>query len=366
MTSNTFEQKVKECLQTTFNETETNSIIPLISEYILTKNKREFNKNLKSFYSTATQKYAIKTLKNLLINNYTALSAWKCICYAKKYNLTLKESASKFSLLVEDLVFIQNSLKNKQNDYIEALVKADVFLEPLNKEDFNKIYKTLSNHCNKLIYKKLRFLTTYDLAINFEDLKQELDLHLIRSVRAYEHFKTAEGERDIKKITNYARIAISNYVTNLVLYFTKRDRSRIKNVTVSCGICPHCLAGDATNCSTIIQEYNTVISSLNSFEEISVNNLNGYEKEESIINSREFIKFMKQGLSPKLKIFIDTVTDESDNPEFEAWLRDKNLCYEKLSLQKLIKFAMLYLGLNEKEVNSQLGKKYNNYRKISS
>jgi len=325
-----------------------------ISEYLLTRNKREFNYNLKQVVKTELQKEAAKDLKIMLENDYTARYSWKCICWSVKNNKYLLEAAVHFNLCLSDLYYITDSLENKHKDLINTFANADVIFEPLSTQEFDVIYKKIKKFCSKLL-KRLSFLIANDSSLDEEDLKQDLFAHLVRLISTYEHFKGTDGNRDVKKIINYSKRSLTNYAINLIHRGTKRIRARVKNITIPCGICKNCLENRSTRCSNTIQEYQSTIYPIDTVAESSLS----IKTKNNFTESEEFITFIKKGLPAKFKVVVDTIVDEeNDNPEFEHWLAKQDLQYDTLSIPNVTKLVIQYLGLNETEVKNELSSKY--------
>lgn len=346
---------------TTFSEQDKEKIHFYCSEYLLLNDKRKFNasiKNLRTF-TDFNQKEDVKELKILLFEDYTLRHVWKCICWSIKNNVLLETASSYFNLNLDDINYVYNSIGDNYKEEIYRLANSFIIFEPISDEEFATICKKLNKFCNSLVYQKLRFISLNDTSIDLEDLRQELLLQVIKTVHTYEHFKKLDGGRDIDKIVNYSKRALSNFTTNIILYHTKKVRSRIRNVTVECGVCKNCLEGHITKCLNMIQEYQTLVSSIENCKDISYHKGTKFEANDS----EEFIKFMKKGLPIKFKTLIDTITDEEDNPEFENWLEQQELHYNDLSLQKRAKFAIQYLGLDESNVKYCLNKKYAEWSK---
>lgn len=338
-----------------------------IGRYVLLRNARKFNSDIYNL-DKDVQHLFLNEVKEILNIDYVSRCIWRAVYLAIRKNFKWQKAASNYNIDVSDILFCWDPLDAQTHKRICASARDPKnILSFLNPEQLNKLITELIPFCERVAYKKLRFIEDNDHAYTADDLTQELLIQALRVIRCYEHFSNDGRTHDLKRIKNYTKAAVTNYAVNMIGRHTNPIRARVENITCACGQCASCKAGKEHKCENVIQNFRPTTLRLDipiAEDNSTLYDLLGVMDHDSVGERDNIDNYIKYNLSPKMVTFVDIVVHGKSSLEFDIWLRE-NYCTSVDQLlhnqRKLAKHVMRFLKLEEAVVQRELGPKCSDY-----
>jgi hypothetical protein len=336
-----------------------------VSYLILLDNVKLYDEMLYLFQAKDVAKDILRPLKTTITDSHLTRGIWRSAIHSIRNETSLRLSSSLYQVNPADVYFCLEGLQPRDKaEFIKFSQTENILLDVLPVSEFNALMSRLAKFCKSISYRKLRFIHNSDNAVLMEDIYSELQIKALKLVRHYEHL-SKDGKHDILKIENYVKQGIQNYVTNLINFHTTKKRSRISNITTSCGVCSACISATG-KCYTSIQEFKVTTLRLDppksSYTGNIVNTLVAdVPMPDRQAEDNELYSLVTKNMDPKVVEFIDILFDRSPSEKFENWLKEsQNIRIEDIyDDRKIANLALDYLNIDKASMRNILSKRYN-------
>lgn len=332
-----------------------------VSSFVLLGDYRTYREQIRVL---PQQHYTVfyREVLSLLKTSFECRNIWRTIYYSLKHP-ERKPSfvAKKFRVSKDSVRLVWGSLSPSDRAEVETRAKEDMDFGLLTEDEMSTLVKSLDRYCGRVSYLKLRFLANNDCAYTLDDIRSELLTKGIQTARFYEH------TRDLKLIENYSKAAIQNHALNLVQYHTSESRACVKNITVGCGTCVHCLMGNPQKCPEAVAAYSLSAVSLD-LPALPGSIKSGNDAGRRV-RDQMLVNHLKGGADPTVQRIIDLVFGTAVDEDFESWLsanRGVTVDYILDNPRRFVKMLCSYHKIPGRVVHDHLQKRYHDYLEEAS
>ena len=313
-----------------------------ISYLLQEKDSRDFPNDVRKYINNRDHKN-IKKFRMMLKRNWYYVMQCRSFFYLVFRDISLGicpdivEYGKAYNILWPDIINTKKAyILNDKNivDHVgSGVLNSDIIYHDRILEPLQRILPDITLHCNRFVYKKMRFiLNTYNMLNH--DLVSEL---VMKAVEVYYWSILTSKNKSELHILNFIRRSCTNHGLNLIGYYTTCKRSRL-------------IQRDNSQFDLVIVSRNQLHSMDVDIEQSIapqyVDNVNLRLAVNSVVN--------KYKCDPKISILIRLLMGHKDEV-FTRWLRIQNVLskgdnttiIDEIPQKKYIKLALQYLGISK-------------------